>query len=176
MSVGDAVVVTGIVSEFNGLTELTTITAFSKCGCVCAPCPAAASGCVLQFPDGDANRQQQGLWQGTCACADNPCIWRRTNATLAPMPLSLPAAADKAAALEPYEGMLVTVAGPLTVVGNYQLGKYGQVGAEFTAACLAAAAGLTLPFRVLCHMTRLLLSRQALAAAADSRSAIDEAS
>jgi len=44
-----------------------------------------------------------------------------------PLPLTLPTVAQKNAALEPFEGMLVTVVGPLTVTNNFQLGTFGQI-------------------------------------------------
>ena len=42
-----------------------------------------------------------------------------------PVPVSLPEPAD--GSLERYEGMLVTIQGPLTVSQNYFLGRYGQM-------------------------------------------------
>lgn len=43
--------------------------------------------------------------------------------TLSPTPVSLSEAPD----LEPFEGMLVTVEDELTVAGNYELGRFGQL-------------------------------------------------
>ena len=44
-----------------------------------------------------------------------------------PVDVDLPDVADAAFSLEPYEGMLVTIAEPLTVQQNYFQGRYGQV-------------------------------------------------
>ncbi|MBP7354565.1 MAG: ExeM/NucH family extracellular endonuclease, partial [Longilinea sp.] len=49
------------------------------------------------------------------------------NALPAAIALDLPDVADAAFSLEPYEGMLVTIAEPLTVQQNYFQGRYGQV-------------------------------------------------
>lgn len=45
--------------------------------------------------------------------------------SVAPVPVTLPVAV--AGALERYEGMLVTIAGPLTVAQNFFQGRYGQI-------------------------------------------------
>ena len=47
---------------------------------------------------------------------------RSGNAPPAPMPVELPTLTNKDAALERFEGMLVTINGPLTATNNFNLG------------------------------------------------------
>ena len=135
VAIGDTVVVTGTVAEFAGLTELTTITAVSKCGCGLLPSHHASS-CLSSGP-GSALRHGSFAVLFCPFCSTHTLyaiilttMWLlccRTGAVVTPLPLTLPTVAQKNAALEPFEGMLVTVAGPLTVTNNFQLGTFGQI-------------------------------------------------
>jgi predicted extracellular nuclease len=49
---------------------------------------------------------------------------RSGNTLPAPTPVELPTAANKDAALERFEGMLVTINGPLTATNNFNLGVH----------------------------------------------------
>lgn len=51
-------------------------------------------------------------------------LCRSGNTPPAPTPVELPTAAEKDVALERFEGMLVTINGPLTATNNFNLGVH----------------------------------------------------
>lgn len=56
---------------------------------------------------------------------DNESVGSKRSTPLAPVALKLPL--EEGNDLEAYEGMLVTIAGPLSVTGNYNLNLYGEI-------------------------------------------------
>ncbi len=54
-------------------------------------------------------------------------LCRQTKVPIVATPITVVPKAQQQAAYERYEGMLVTVKGPLTVTNNYGLGRYGEV-------------------------------------------------
>ncbi|MCM5681905.1 ExeM/NucH family extracellular endonuclease [Schlegelella sp. S2-27] len=95
-----------------------------------APRPAVGSlvrltGRVSEFNTGASGNAVTSARPVTQLGSVSELTMVRSGVAVAPTPVALPASGGDA--LERYEGMLVTLPGPITVSQNYFLGRYGQL-------------------------------------------------
>ena len=83
------------------------------------------TGTVVEFNTGTATNADTAAHTVTQLSAVTGVTWLEAGLNIAPTPVALPEAVNDD--LERHEGMLVTIAGPLTVQQNHFLGRYGQL-------------------------------------------------
>jgi uncharacterized protein len=94
------------------------------------------TGTVVEFNTGAASNAETAARPVTELTAVTSVVLQGTGFTITPTPITLPLPVG--ADLERYEGMLVSISAPLTVVQNFFQGRYGQLS-------LSAAGRLETP-------------------------------